>query len=103
MSSVNGIGNPQQTISSITSSITKPTVQETASSGATSENAVSSSNVQHTDQTTLSSTAGLVTQALVGSDTRSEKVASVQQAIAAGSYSVSSSAVADKIIQSLLD
>ena len=42
-------------------------------------------------------------QALEGSDTRSAKVASLQQAIAAGTYNVSSSDVADKIIQSLLD
>jgi len=62
---------------------------------------VSISNVQHADQTTLSATAGLVAQALESSDTQSEKVASLQQAIAAGSYSVSSSDVADKIIQSL--
>jgi flagellar biosynthesis anti-sigma factor FlgM len=37
-----------------------------------------------------------------GPDIRSEKVASLQQAIAAGNYSVSSSDVADKIIESLL-
>jgi negative regulator of flagellin synthesis FlgM len=59
--------------------------------------------VERVDQTNLSSTGGLVAQALESSDTRSAKVASLQQAIAAGSYSVSSSDVADKIIQSLLD
>jgi flagellar biosynthesis anti-sigma factor FlgM len=37
-----------------------------------------------------------------GPDIRSAKVASLQQAIAAGNYSVSSSDVADKIIESLL-
>jgi negative regulator of flagellin synthesis FlgM len=99
MSFINGIGNPQQTINSITSPAA-PTKQATPSSE-TNESAVSISNVQHADQTTLSATAGLVAQALEGSDTQSEKVASLQQAIAAGSYSVSSSDVADKIIQSL--
>jgi negative regulator of flagellin synthesis FlgM len=100
MSFINGIGNPQQTINSITSPVAPPTKQATPSSE-TNESAVSISNVQHADQTTLSATAGLVAQALEGSDTQSEKVASLQQAIAAGSYSVSSSDVADKIIQSL--
>jgi negative regulator of flagellin synthesis FlgM len=100
MSFINGIGNPQQTINTITSPAASPTKQATSSSE-TNESAVSISNVQHADQTTLSATAGLVAQALEGSDTQSAKVASLQQAIAAGSYSVSSSDVADKIIQSL--
>jgi negative regulator of flagellin synthesis FlgM len=103
MSYANGIGNPQQTISSITTSEATPTRQTTASAGEANDSAVSSSNVQHADQTTLSATAGLVAQALEGSDTRSEKVASLQQAIATGTYSVPSSAVAGKIIQSLLE
>jgi negative regulator of flagellin synthesis FlgM len=101
MSFVNDIGNQQQTISSITSSAATPTLQATAPSRETNESAVSSSNVQHADQTTLSATAGFVAHALEGSDVRTEKVASLQQAIATGSYSVSSSDVAGKIIQSL--
>ncbi len=101
MSSVNGIGNPQQTITSITPSATTPAVQATSSSGETSKSAVFNSNRQPADQTTLSATAGLVAQAMEGSDVRFEKVASLQQAISAGSYSVSSSDVADKIIHSL--
>jgi len=100
MSYANGIGNTQQTISPITTPVPTPTKQATLSSE-TNEGAASISNVQHADQTALSATAGLVAQALEGSDTRSEKIASLQQAIAAGSYSVPSSAVADKIIQSL--
>jgi negative regulator of flagellin synthesis FlgM len=101
MSSVNGVGNPQQTISSITSSAATPAVQPTASPGGANESTVSSLKMQHADQTTLSTAAGLVANALEGSDVRSEKVVSLQQVISAGSYSVSSSDVADKIIQSL--
>jgi len=101
MSYANSIGNTQPAISSISTSVATPTKQATAPSGETNESTVSNSNVQHVDQTTLSATAGLVAQALGGSDTRFEKVASLQQAIAAGSYSVSSSDVADKIVQSL--
>jgi negative regulator of flagellin synthesis FlgM len=42
-------------------------------------------------------------QALSGSDVRSSKVEALQKSIADGTYKVSSTDVADKIIQSLLD
>jgi negative regulator of flagellin synthesis FlgM len=54
------------------------------------------------DETKLSSTGGLIAQALEGSDVRSAKVEALQKAIAQGSYSVSSSDVADKLMQTLL-
>jgi len=44
----------------------------------------------------------VVSQALSGSDVRFEKVAALQQQIAAGTYNVSSSDVADKLLSSLL-
>jgi negative regulator of flagellin synthesis FlgM len=97
MSYASGIGSLQQAINSVTPSEAKPAIRTSASDGEINEKPVAS------DQTNLSSTAGLVAQALEGSDTRSAKVASLQQAIAARSYSVPSSDVADKIIQSLLD
>jgi negative regulator of flagellin synthesis FlgM len=103
MSYANGVGNTPQTISPVSTSAATPTRQATAPSGEANQSAVSGANVQHADQTTLSATAGLVANALEGSDTRSEKVASLQQAIAAGTYNVPSSAVAGKIIQSLLE
>jgi negative regulator of flagellin synthesis FlgM len=93
MSYASGIGSLQQAINSITPTETKPVVQS----------GEPIANLEHTDEANLSSTGGLVALALESSDTRSAKVASLQQAIAAGSYSVSSSHVADKIIQSLLD
>ena len=103
MSYANGVGNTQQMISPITTPAATPTRQATEASGEANESAASSANLQHADQTTLSTTAGLVAHALEGSDTRSDKVASLQQAIGAGTYSVPSSAVAGKIIQSLLE
>jgi len=93
MSHANGIGSLQQATNSISRSETKPVVQ--------GQGAIAS--VEHTDQASLSSTGGLVAQALESSDVRTAKVASLQQAIAAGTYNASSSDVADKIIQSLLD
>jgi negative regulator of flagellin synthesis FlgM len=103
MSYASGIGSLQQTTNSITPSEAKPAIQTGASDNLIRASDGPIANVEQVDQTNLSSTGGLVAQALEGSDTRSAKVASLQQAIAAGSYSVSSSDVADKIIQSLLD
>jgi negative regulator of flagellin synthesis FlgM len=103
MSYANGINSLQQTTNLITASEATPSAPVSVSDGVSKASAVSVANVEHVDQTNLSSTGGLVAQALETSDTRSAKVASLQQAIAAGSYSVSSSDVADKIIQSLLD
>ena len=54
------------------------------------------------DEATLSTAASLAAQAAPDSDVRMEKVAQVQQAIAAGTYHVPSSQVADRMIDSLL-
>ena len=54
------------------------------------------------DQTAVSSTGDAVLQAMGTSDVRTDKVASLQAAIADGSYSVSSSDVADKLINSMM-
>lgn len=101
MSYTSGINN-LQTISPITSSETKAASQANASGHGVNPSVEQTINPEWVDQTNLSSTGGLVAQALDSSDTRSAKVASLQQAIASGTYSVSSSDVADKIIQSLL-
>jgi negative regulator of flagellin synthesis FlgM len=97
MSYASGVGNLQQAINPVTPSEAKPAVQASV----INEQPVAA--VEHADQANLSSTGGLVAQALESPDVRTTKVASLQQAIAAGSYNVSSSDVADKIIQSLLD
>jgi negative regulator of flagellin synthesis FlgM len=104
MSYTNGITNQQQAASSISSSSTLPALQTNASAGSPHDSEASlKPNAERTDLTSLSATGGLVAQALEGSDTRSSKVASLQQAIASGSYNVSSSDVAEKIMQSLLE
>lgn len=61
-----------------------------------------SSSAAGVDQASLSSTAALVAQALSESDVRTDKVASLQQSIAAGTYNVPASAVADKLMSALL-
>ena len=101
MSYTNGIGG-QQTSNTITPSEAQPVVPINASGPVADKYEVLSATVGHADETALSSTGGLVFQSLEASDTRPAKVLSLQEAIAVGSYTVSSSDVANKIIQSLL-
>jgi negative regulator of flagellin synthesis FlgM len=103
MSYTSGFSTLQQTVNSIAPADSKSPVQ--ANEGGSSIAAVQSSTaaIDHADKTNLSSTGGLVAQALATSDVRSSKVASLQQAIGDGTYSVSSSDVAGKLIQSLLE
>ena len=54
------------------------------------------------DQATVSAAGGQVAQALTTSDVRMEKVAPLQAAIANGTYNVSASAVANKLLEHLL-
>jgi flagellar biosynthesis anti-sigma factor FlgM len=55
-----------------------------------------------TQSDAVSVSAGLLTQDAGGTDVRAGRVAELQQAIAAGTYSVPASAVADKLIESML-
>jgi negative regulator of flagellin synthesis FlgM len=103
MSYASGIGSSQQAINSTAPAEAKPVIQANLPDGIAKSGEGSVVDVRHADQANLSSTGGLVAQALETSDARLAKVASLQQAIASGNYSVSSSDVADKIIQSLLD
>jgi negative regulator of flagellin synthesis FlgM len=103
MSFASGIGSLQQTISSSTPSDAKLVVQMDRSGSVLAANEGSIESPDNLDQASLSSAGGVVAQALEGSDTRYAKIASLQQAIATGSYNVSSSDVADKIIRSLLE
>ncbi len=54
------------------------------------------------DSATLSSAANEVSLTAADSDVRTEKVASVQNALASGTYSVSTSAIASKMVDAML-
>ena len=54
------------------------------------------------NQTGLSSASTLISQALSTSDVRVEKVTAIQQSIADGTYSVSASDVAGKLLDTLV-
>ena len=56
----------------------------------------------NTDRATLSSAASQVSQSAAGSEVRFDKVASIQAQLAAGTYNVPASAVASKVIESML-
>ncbi len=101
MSISNGIGNLRGLTNTVTP--TPQTVQtgkeqqvKTAVASSASPRAS-----QAVDQAVISSTSNLLSEALNGSDVRLHKVLPIQQAIASGTYDVSSSEVADKIIGSL--
>lgn len=102
MSYANGVGTMQQVLSSITPATTATTESTNASDQRTAS-VTGTSSANHADQTSLSSVGGMIAHALEGSDVRSDKVGALQQAIASGTYHVSSADVADKIIHSLLE
>jgi flagellar biosynthesis anti-sigma factor FlgM len=54
------------------------------------------------DQATLSSAGSEISEAASGSDVRMEKVSAIQAAIAGGTYNVPASAVAGKVVDSML-
>lgn len=104
MSYNNGIGVPQQlpgmAEASASSSTGRATKTESASLSVPAQNdAVGSSPI---DDANLSFASNMVGQALAGNDVRTDKVAALQQSITAGTYNVSSSDVAAKVLNALL-
>src|ERR1700686_1384429 len=98
MSIISGIGNSPQAshLLAPVSTSGKQAKDADGDGGAASVRASQSSDAK------LSSTAGILLQSLSAPDARAGKVAALQQAISAGTYNVPVSAVADKLIQSLL-
>jgi negative regulator of flagellin synthesis FlgM len=75
---------------------TTPAATQTKSGAAAGQSALSS------DQATFSSAASAVSESAADSGVRTEKVAGIQAALAAGSYNVSAFAVASKVVDSML-
>jgi negative regulator of flagellin synthesis FlgM len=99
MSYSNGIGDWKQALPTVGPTSASQTQQSNGRTNATDPKPASGAAQ---DETTLSSTAGLVARALSGSDVRTAKVEALQKAITDGSYNVPSSEVAGKIMDSLL-
>jgi negative regulator of flagellin synthesis FlgM len=75
---------------------TQATQRNTATSGSSAIDSIAS------DSAKVSLAGTMLSQATTGSDVRFEKVAALQQSIAAGSYNVSASDVASRLVDSLM-
>jgi negative regulator of flagellin synthesis FlgM len=98
MNITSGIGSAAQALNVMSTNQTNGTEQVKQ----TNNNGGQTAAVQQTDNASLTSTAGVLAQSVNGDDVRSEKVAALQAAIASGTYNVPASAVADKLIESML-
>lgn len=98
----NGIGD-WKALNPVTPASTAETREIRQTNGTAKPGDASTPSPVQTDEARLSAASGLIAEALQVSDVRSSKVAALQQAIANGSYNVSSSDVADKLIQVLQD
>jgi negative regulator of flagellin synthesis FlgM len=102
MSYQNGVNTLQQMFSQVSASNVAQTQQTDAAKGGaktSTESAVATS--APTDTTSLSTLGGLAASS-TDSDVRMDKVSALQSAINSGSYNVSSSDVADAVINSLM-
>lgn len=79
--------------------VSQPT---TAATPGKSNNSLSGSSAMGADQATLSSAGSAVSTTLGDSSVRADKVASIQAALAAGTYNVPASALASKLVESML-
>ena len=95
----NGIGGLERTLNPIAAA----TNTQRSTPARPAENDPATGAKLQSDDAHVSSAGELITQTLGASDVRADKVEALQKAIANGSYNVSSTDVADKMIQSLLD
>lgn len=98
MSVTNGIGDLQQTIGTSVTEAAKPVSGSVAKVKDTAQ-----TRSEQTDHAELSAAGSLISKALDGSDVRMDKVQALQQSIASGSYHVSSSDVANKLVDSMME
>lgn len=73
-----------------------------ASTQQSQSSAAAGSNALGSDSATLSSAGSEVSQTAAESGVRMDKVAGIQEALAAGTYNVPASAVASKVVDSML-
>jgi negative regulator of flagellin synthesis FlgM len=97
----NGISNLQTLPGTLATNSTEAP-RKTSSPDFSTADSPSQPSAQAADKANLSTLGGLVAQASAGSDVRLDKVAALQQSIASGTYNVPASAVASKIVDSLL-
>jgi negative regulator of flagellin synthesis FlgM len=91
----------RNSLDSLKSLLGTPTVAPAAAQPPKSSASTSGSGLG-SDRATLSSAGSEVSQSVGDSGVRMDKVASIQAALAAGSYNVSPGAVASKLVDSML-
>lgn len=102
MNGTDGISSLQTMLGSLNVNAAKTAASAKAGAAGTSEMSEPGRTGGRLDAATLSAAGGLAAQA-AGSDVRTAKVAQLQQAIANGTYNVPASAVADKMVEGLLN
>jgi len=102
MTGLEGINSLEKALGTLGAKETRATDATKSASEKVATTAAQAAN-RSTDQASVSSAGGLVAQIANSSDVRTEKVAQLQAAIASGTYNVPASAVADKLIQHLLN
>jgi flagellar biosynthesis anti-sigma factor FlgM len=102
LSYTNGIGSSQQfsVAAEVAATSSANRTAKAAPSSVTGQDGFNGSPV---DEARLSDTASAVAQGLAGGDVRTEKVAALQSSIAAGTYNVSASDVATRVLSALLN
>lgn len=102
MTGLEGINSLEKALGTLGAKETRATDVAKSASAKVATTGAQAAN-RSTDQASVSSAGGLVAQIANSSDVRTEKVAHLQAAIASGTYNVPASAVADKLIQHLLN
>ncbi len=104
MTGMDGINSLQKMLGALQVNESKNvggTAATKAGSSANVEN-VTAASTGSVDHASLSAAGGLAAGSADMSDVRTTKVAELRQAIASGTYNVSSSAVADKMVEGML-
>ncbi len=102
MSGTDGISSLQKALGSLNLTDTKQAKPATGLEKALAGRETSNLSARTYDQASVSVAGGLAAQGTSEGDVRLDKVAALQQQIASGTYLVSASDVADKLVQSLL-
>ncbi len=94
--------NYTPSLPALTTSASPAALKQVAAQNTPAPETVQTNATAKPDQTSFSRTGGLIAKALSLSDVRHHKVAGLQKVINDGTYKVSSSDVASKLLKSLL-